>query len=369
MFGAWLLIVRHRSLVPAVLGRYSWRYFAFLVASGVAIALFSTTLRKPIADRLFRARRELLLSFLLSIVLVACATEITVRTWDLFGMSMYDEVEKYLQELVPDPVLSFRHPAGLRKIYQGVEVATNEIGLRDRPLRPKSPGVHRILLLGDSVTLGWGVPVEQTYGRRIEVASARSTPQFETVNAGVSGYNTVQEFEFLKSAAPLIKPDIVTLLFVENDVEPVIALPRGTRSLWQGPLFWLARSRAFRFAYIMVPAYFGAQTPPPSDGAAWLASMSALAGIYDYCHARDIPFAAFLYRQRPTPLTDRIWEDISGVASARGFLAQDTAPWFKDVDLLEVVNSRVDVHPNAKGHQILADGITAALRTTPSITH
>jgi len=362
MYGAWLVMADHRSLLPVVLGRYSWRYFAFLVCSAAVVALLTTTLRRPIADRLFRARRELLLSSFISIVLAACTIEIAIRTWDLFGMSMYDEVEKYMQDLVQDPALSFRHPAGLRKIYQGVEVATNEIGLRDRPVGPKSTGTHRILLLGDSVTLGWGVPVEHTYGRRIEVALAGSGPRFETVNTGVNGYNTVQQFEFLKIAAPSIEPDIVTLLFVENDVEPVIALPGGSRSLWQGPLFWLARSRAFRFAYIMVPAYLGPGTPPPSAGHAWQASMSALAGIHAYCRARDIPFAAFVYRQRPTPLTDRIWKDISDVANERGFQAHDTAPWFQDVDLLDVVNSRVDVHPNAKGHQILADGITKALR-------
>jgi hypothetical protein len=56
-----------------------------------------------------------------------------------------------------------------------------------------------------------------------------------------------------------------------------------------------------------------------------------------------------------------MWRDISKVAAESGFAAYDTAPWFDGIDMLSVVNSRVDVHPNARGHQLLASNMSKVL--------
>jgi hypothetical protein len=122
--------------------------------------------------------------------------------------------------MVPDPVLVYKHAPRLRKIYQGVAVSTNELGLRDRELERKQDKELRILLLGDSVTFGWGAPIDATFGRRLEtlLASKREGP-FRTINAGVGGYNTVQQYAFFRSFVDIIEPEMVVLLYVRNDIE------------------------------------------------------------------------------------------------------------------------------------------------------
>src|SRR5262245_60753707 len=53
--------------------------------------------------------------------------------------------------------------------YVGVPVSVNRLGLRDREVSvPKPAGTFRILGVGDSVTFGYGVRVEDTYLRILE---------------------------------------------------------------------------------------------------------------------------------------------------------------------------------------------------------
>jgi hypothetical protein len=169
--------------------------------------------------RLHRFRRELILmlsGLFASLIIV----EVAVRSFDPLGISYFEESNRYRLDMVPDPVLVYKHAPRLRKIYQGLAVSTNELGLRDRELERKQDKELRILLLGDSVTLGWGVPIEATFGRRLEtILAPKREPPVRTVNSGVGGYNTVQEHAFLRSFVDIIEPEMVVLLYLPNDIE------------------------------------------------------------------------------------------------------------------------------------------------------
>ncbi|HEV8722249.1 MAG TPA: SGNH/GDSL hydrolase family protein [Candidatus Binatia bacterium] len=98
-------------------------------------------------------------------------------------------------------------------------VSINKLGLRDRELERKQDQELRILLLGDSVTFGWGVPIEATFGRRLELYWPQKEGPVRTINSGVGGYNTVQEYAFLRSFVDTVEPEMVVLLYVRNDIE------------------------------------------------------------------------------------------------------------------------------------------------------
>jgi lysophospholipase L1-like esterase len=98
----------------------------------------------------------------------------------------------------------------------------NSLGLRNRELNPKKFGTRRILFLGDSLIWSGTTSSGELYtavveGRLNSHPGTRNTP-VEIINAGVPGYTTYQELEFLKIYGLDMKPDLVILGFVFNDL-------------------------------------------------------------------------------------------------------------------------------------------------------
>ncbi len=114
----------------------------------------------------------------------------------------------------PDPELVWR-----LKPQSGGPLATNELGLRDRPHDPRAE--HTVLLLGDSVSWGNGVQdLCRVYPQLLEARlGARHRPAtWEVVNASVPGYSTFQELAWLRLHGLGLDPGAVVLQFCLNDV-------------------------------------------------------------------------------------------------------------------------------------------------------
>ena len=85
----------------------------------------------------------------------------------------YDlEMWKYardVKQLAANPLLAHEHAPNRNAVLMGVNFQTNSKKLRDREFSyNRQPGRLRIMMLGDLLTVGWGVPVEQTFSKRIE---------------------------------------------------------------------------------------------------------------------------------------------------------------------------------------------------------
>jgi len=96
---------------------------------------------------------------------------------------------------------------------------TNELGLRDTAYDPRADVT--ILLLGDSVSWGDGIPhVEDVYPQRLERLLADGDPSrsYEVINSGVPGYSTFQQAAYLDMYGLALEPDLVILQFCLNDV-------------------------------------------------------------------------------------------------------------------------------------------------------
>ncbi len=97
-------------------------------------------------------------------------------------------------------------------------VAANSHGFRDREwASPKPAGGFRVMCLGDSMTFGHGVSVESAYPRALDEMMRGTTMNAEVISAGVPGWNTVHELNFLKSKGVQLEPDLVILGFYPND--------------------------------------------------------------------------------------------------------------------------------------------------------
>lgn len=99
------------------------------------------------------------------------------------------------------------------------EIETDARGLRLRPA-DAAPVRYSILLVGDSVAYGMGVPYASTFVPLLENRLDSGLGEPTAVwNAAVPGYNTVQEAIQLDQMAPLTKPNLVIVQFCMNDYQ------------------------------------------------------------------------------------------------------------------------------------------------------
>jgi lysophospholipase L1-like esterase len=331
----------------------------------MAIA-FSFSNRQQVLVRLYPYRyagTALFLSLLLGLGFVELAT----RLLDPLGISYYEETGRYHLDKIADDILIYRHRPSSAGVYQGVEVTINEMGLRDDPIQPKEPREFRVLALGDSVTFGWGVPHDQIFATRLErILSQKLGRPVIVINTGVGSYNTVQEYAFLKNFGLALHPDLVMLLYVDNDVEvhrqpfnPWSERALSGKSPPEVAMILLGRSWFYRLAvHAAEHGWLGTQTKSwPADGkgksAGWTASMGALQEIVQLSQAHNLPVAPFFFR----------WEDSASNRTLMGDVRQTLAPlpvgdvgqWISGQDLRRYMNSKVDTHPNAEGHRVIAE--------------
>lgn len=92
----------------------------------------------------------------------------------------------------------------------------NSAGFRDRErANQTAPGVRRIVLLGDSMSWGWGVEEGERFS---DLLDERLGSAVEVINLAVPGYGTDQELWLLEEVGLRLRPAVVLLGFVLNDV-------------------------------------------------------------------------------------------------------------------------------------------------------
>lgn len=123
-------------------------------------------------------------------------------------------------ELVPDEV---RHHKLMPNTYSRFEQRdfsyiqrVNNIGLRGKDTTREKPSNHfRILMLGDSFTMGKGVEDDQTFSALLEVSLNSSniceSTRIEVLNGGVDSYSPILSYlQLSRDLAPL-SPDLIIL--------------------------------------------------------------------------------------------------------------------------------------------------------------
>jgi lysophospholipase L1-like esterase len=129
------------------------------------------------------------------------------------------EDEKSFYHPSGNPILGHELKPSFQASFPAGKASSNRQGLRD-PDRTiaKPPGSRRILILGDSVVEGIGhVADEDTISRSLE--RLYGDGKTEVFNLGTSGYCTFGEVELLKQKGLQYSPDVVVLVFVNNDFQ------------------------------------------------------------------------------------------------------------------------------------------------------
>jgi hypothetical protein len=169
-------------------------------------------MRHPITrERVHQALRSTCVALLMTLATLA-AIEIVLRVVDL----------RILREAKSERSLAYGYDAELGwapipnssssvTTERTIHAHHNSLGLRDiefeRDARPT------MLFLGDSFV--WGVDAEA--GERFTDIMRGRISSYTTVNAGVSGYGTDQEYLWLQRLWPKIEPAVVVLMFCTSN--------------------------------------------------------------------------------------------------------------------------------------------------------
>lgn len=87
-------------------------------------------------------------------------------------------------------------------------VRINNLGFRGEDYK-EIENMYKILVLGDSFTWGYGVNDNETYPKLLEIYNSR----IKTINMGVAGYGTDQEYLTMINKGLKMKPDLVILMY------------------------------------------------------------------------------------------------------------------------------------------------------------
>ncbi|HZM22705.1 MAG TPA: GDSL-type esterase/lipase family protein [Anaerolineales bacterium] len=280
--------------------------------------------------------------------------------------------------------------------WQSIPVNINSHGLRNPETTFEKPlGTIRILNLGDSVAMGWGVRLEDTYGQQLEALLNKQgggDMSYEVINAGVPGWNLENELAYLQAEGLQYEPDLILLdLTLANDIKGKSALlaenqPAPIKWLRSNTYFWPFLSVQLRWMearaqgrdridVIEPPTEPDKYFPSDPESKQWKEFWNQVSAIDHLAGEKDIPVVLIIF-----PLEFQVIDEsyptlpqdlLTAKATEAGIPAIDPLPAFRQACLekrggacyLEDRYLFADVwmHPSSRGHKLIADELKAFL--------
>jgi hypothetical protein len=250
--------------------------------------------------------------------------------------------------------------------YHGALFRTNRFGMRDREYeRAKPPGAFRVALIGSSHAVGEGVANEEVFEERLEQRWSRELgadgrARVEILNFSIGAFTPLELLATLEAKAFGFDPDAVFYVAHPTDMEAVVSrLLEHVRSGVEIPYDHLRETlrRAGVGRETAVAVGRKALEPFAGETISWLYRR-----IAEQCRGRGaIPvwiLLPIIHERTPRETGD----ELARRAEEAGFAVLSLQGLYDglDTDLLRV--AEWDNHPNAQGHQLIADRIDALLR-------
>ncbi|MFW2555392.1 SGNH/GDSL hydrolase family protein [Aliarcobacter butzleri] len=156
---------------------------------------------------------------IISIIIMFLIAEGLIRTKNMDMKNYNIEMWKYTKELKiksDDVNLAFYHKPSSEAILQSVKIRTNNYGLRGENIAKERITNRRILFLGSSATLGWGVDEENIM---TTLLAKKFGKDVEILNAGVGNYNSVRYTELFFTKLKELEPTDIVVHFFLNDAD------------------------------------------------------------------------------------------------------------------------------------------------------
>ena len=285
---------------------------------------------------------------------------------------------------VDDPVLDWRYVPNSQFKLGRVVYTYNAVGFRGPAHAVEtSPGIIRIVVVGDSVTEGAGVEWESVFAPTLQ---ARLGAHFEVINIAAAGLNTPQEVHLLEQKALLYNPDLVILNFILNDCDfyttfkgaqryaaekhATIGLfnlaihPRLKQLLKSSALIYYLKERLEnakgRLLGVEETDYFTNLWSNEENRAKVVSGFDKL-GLLARQNRFDVAVIIWpLLTDYKHYKFQHVHEWVKEQAEKRGFSTLDLLSNFSRIPYRELqVNAADNVHPNALGHKLAVDAFLA----------
>lgn len=329
---------------------------------------------------------------LLPVIVVWSAGEVALRAWALAERTRNEKawaavyaprpsLQQGLATLMnllrasPHPRIIYELRPNLDVEFRGARVTTCELGFRGSPLSERGTNTFRIVAIGDSSLFGWGVADDEMYLSLLRGILARRHPaiDWQVLNTGVPGYNTIMEVETLKQRCLGYRPDLVLVHHVVNDINiPHFLALQGHRERPLGSyvLDWIVH-RGRRVAGDNNGLYMRNPNDVPAPYRAMVGEAACVAAFRELKEvsvtndfavvvATDTRAPAYLRaitRELDFPLMEfavPITEDMK----VRGQRSRVAAG---------LVLDRHDDHYSAQGHRIIAEYLSETLISLPAV--
>ncbi|MFN0152288.1 MAG: SGNH/GDSL hydrolase family protein, partial [bacterium] len=264
-------------------------------------------------------------------------------------------------ELVPNARIEFH----------GAPLQINRWAMRDRDYEKSKPdSVFRIACLGASHLMGGGVPDEKTFENLVEDRLNREGGiggrRVEILNFGVDGYSAIERTACFDDKVAEFEPDVVMSFahVVDTDVTVgrMFELIRGEIDLKYAPLREIAKRAG-------VDARTGEKLARKrlaehgDEIITWAYGHLAAA-----CRKRGaLPVWVFLPRVvHEEPAAERA--PLETISADAGLALLDLGTAYAGQNVKALYLADWDQHPNARGHEILAERFYRAIRESNFIT-
>ena len=317
-----------------------------------------------------------LVNLLISILILSLASLLALLAGELIlrlknsSMKNYDiEMWRYALELKQRseiPILGHEHIPSKSAILQSVEIRINERGLRGKTLTENHNNKRRILFLGSSVTLGWGVNENETVTARLQSMFKDQGQDVEVLNAGIGNYNAVRYVERFKNRLEDLNPTDIVVHYFVRDAEELDA-GRGNILLRNSQLAvttWVATSRYLgKGSEISLEEHYRNVYSPNAVG--FIAMKSALHELMVFAKQRNIKIYLAMTPDVHDLVDykfDFIHEQMKLIALDEGYTFIDLLPAMKNLTPNQLWSMPGDPHPNGLGHKRMAEVIFPMLK-------
>jgi len=305
--------------------------------------------------------KEVLISIII-LVVGLFFIEITIRVINS-DMKNYDiEMWKYAKNLKKkDSVLGHTHRKNADAILQNVEIDLNSLGMRSEEPDPEK---KKILFIGSSISLGWGVDKDSSYVGIFENQLKKEKADYQVLNGSVGNYNTFRYVENFLRNQNTVNPDIIVVNYFINDVEQ---LPMGSDN-------WLLRNSALTASLSIavkkmtsssggdLESYYKRLYQPENPG--FKTMTSSLRKLSEYASKNNtqiffaiIPDIHFLKNYPFLSIHDKM----KTIAEEFNFEVIDFYGSLRDISFEKLQIIPGDSHPNVYGHKLMATQLSDSI--------